>query len=102
MAGMRPPFVKVPVPILRVMATGMELVSRVTGTRPLLDRSQVDEFAGWYANVTPAKAERELGYTYRPVRDVIRRTVAWLLDRGFVDEKRRAALSPHASLAGAY
>jgi dihydroflavonol-4-reductase len=102
MAGMRPPFIKVPTPILRVMATGMELASKVTGTRPLLDRSQVDEFAGWYANVTSAKAERELGYTYRPVRDVIRRTVAWLLDRGFVDAKRRAALSPHASLAGAY
>lgn len=102
MAGMRPPSIRVPRPILRVMATGMELMSRLTGTRPLLDRSQVDEFAGWYANVTPAKAERELGFTYRPARDVVRRTVAWLLDHGFVDAKRRAALSPHPSLAGAY
>jgi len=102
MAGIRPPSIRVPKPILRIMATGMELASRVTGARPLLDRNQVDEFAGWYANVTPAKAERELGYTYRPIRDVIRRTVAWLLDHGFVDAKRRAALSPHPSLAGAY
>jgi hypothetical protein len=74
----------------------------VTGTRPLLDRAQVDEFAGWYANVTPAEAQRELRYTHRPVRDVLRRTVAWFLDSGFVDAKRRAALSPHASLAEAY
>jgi len=102
LVGIRPPAVKMPVPLLRLMATGMELASRVTGSRPLLDRSQVDEFAGLYAYVTAAKAEQELGFTYRPVRDVLRRTVAWLLDHGFVTEQRRAALSPHASLTAAY
>ena len=68
----------------------------------VLDRAQVDEFGGHFAYLTPAKAERDLGWTYRPAREAIRRTVAWLLDRGFVDEPRRRALSPDPALADVY
>jgi dihydroflavonol-4-reductase len=102
LAGISPPQWKIPVPVLRVLAMGMEAVGWATGWRPLLDRSQVDEFAGVYGFVDPGKAERELGFTWRNARDTVRRTVAWAIDRGFVAEARQRALQPHPSLRGAY
>src|SRR2546422_151434 len=44
------------------------------------------------------KAERELGYTYLPARETVRRTIAWLVARGFVTEKRQRALRLDPSL----
>jgi dihydroflavonol-4-reductase len=102
LTGLKAPTLRVPVPVLRVLAHALELGGRLTGKRPMLDRSQVDEFAGVWGYMTSARAERELGYTHRPAREAVRRTVAWLIDRGFVAEKRRQALTPHPSLQGAY
>jgi nucleoside-diphosphate-sugar epimerase len=58
----------------------------------MIDRSQVDEFAGKYGYFDSRKAERELGYTHRSARETVGRTIAWLVDRGFVPEARRRAL----------
>ncbi len=69
------PTLKVPVPLLRVLATVMELGAELTGTRPALDRSQVDEFGGRYGYFDSGKAQRELGYTYRPARETVQRTI---------------------------
>lgn len=102
LTGLPAPRVKLPVPVLRVVAAGMELFARATGTRPQIDRSQVDEFAGRYGYFDSGKAKRELGYTYLSARDTLRRTVAWMLDKGFVSERPRRAIKPHPSLAGAY
>ncbi len=68
----------------------------------MIDRSQVDEFGGTFAYYDSGKAARELGFIARPIGEVARRTVAWLLDRGFVPEARRSALTPHPSLRGLY
>jgi dihydroflavonol-4-reductase len=102
LTGLKAPTIKVPVPLLRVLAMLMEYGARLTGGRPQIDRSQVDEFAGKYLYFDSSRAVRELGYTYRPARDVLRRTVAWLIDRGFVVERRRPLLQPHPSLTNAY
>jgi dihydroflavonol-4-reductase len=102
LTGLPGPKLKLPVPVLRLVAGGMELVSKVTGARPMLDRSQIDEFAGKYGYLANGKSRRELGCTYRPAREVIRRTVAWLIERGFVAERRRPLLKPHPSLAEGY
>jgi dihydroflavonol-4-reductase len=98
LTGLRAPTVKLPVPVLRVVAGVLEVASRVTGARPMIDRSQVDEFAGKYAYFDSSKAKRELGYAWLSARDTVRRTIAWLLDRGFVTEKRRRLIQPHPSL----
>ena len=92
LTGLKAPTLRAPLPILRVLAGGLELAGKLTGTRPMLDRSQVDEFAGKYAYFDSRKAERELGYTHRSARETVGRTIAWLVDRGFVTEKRRQAL----------
>jgi dihydroflavonol-4-reductase len=102
LTGLRPPAIKAPVPVMRALAATFELASKVTGRRPMIDRSQVDEFAGKYGYFDNSKAERELGYTYRDARETLRRTVAWLVDKGFVSEKRRAALTLHPSVQHAY
>ncbi|MEA2625046.1 MAG: hypothetical protein QOD06_1091, partial [Candidatus Binatota bacterium] len=76
-------------------------VSRITGSRPQLDRSQVDEFAGKYGYFDNSKSARELGYTYLPARETLRRTVAWLVDHGFVAEKRKRLLRLDPSMQSA-
>src|SRR5262249_20262953 len=101
LTGVKAPTRKLPVPVMRALATVLELVSKVTGTRPMLDRSQVDEFGGKYAYFDNGKAERELGYTHRSARETVARTIAWIVDRGFVGEKRRSALHLDPSLRGA-
>jgi dihydroflavonol-4-reductase len=98
LTGLRAPTIKLPVPVLRVLAGAMELGSRLTGTRPMLDRSQVDEFAGKYAYFDSSKAKRELGYGWLSARDTVSRTIAWLLEHGFVSEKRRNLIQAHPSL----
>jgi dihydroflavonol-4-reductase len=101
LTGIKAPSVKLPVPVIRVLAGALEIVSRITGRRPMLDRDQVDEFGGRYAYFDSGKAARELGYTYMPARETVRRTIAWIVERGFVSERRRAALRLHPSLRGA-
>jgi dihydroflavonol-4-reductase len=93
LTGLKAPAIKAPVPVVRGLAAMMELGSKLTGRRPMLDRSQVDEFAGKYAYHSSAKAERELGYTHLPARDVLRRTIAWLVEKGFVDDRRREVIA---------
>lgn len=102
LTGARVPTLRAPVPVLRVLALGMETVGRLTGSRPLLDRAQVDEFGGHWGFMTSEKAKRELGWTYRPARETVRRTVAWLVDRGFVAEGKLRGLRLDPSLRGAY
>jgi len=89
LTGLKAPSIKAPLPVLRLLAAAMEFASKITGTRPMLDRSQVDEFGGKYAYFSSAKAQRELGYTYRPARETLQRTITWLVERGFVSERRR-------------
>jgi dihydroflavonol-4-reductase len=92
LTGLKAPTVKLPVPVLRGLAAAMELGSKVTGKRPMLDRSQADEFAGKYAYHSSRKAERELGYTHLSARETVQRTIAWLVQHGFVNEQRRALI----------
>ena len=101
LTGLKAPSVKLPVGAVRALATVLELASKVTGARPMIDRSQVDEFAGKYAYFSSAKAARELGYTWLPAREVVARTIAWIVERGMVVEKRRSALQLHPSLRDA-
>ena len=67
----------------------------------MIDRSQVDEFAGKYAYFSSAKAARELGYTFLSARETVRRTLAWIVERGLVTERRQRLLRLDPSLRGA-
>ncbi|HYR96752.1 MAG TPA: NAD-dependent epimerase/dehydratase family protein [Candidatus Binatus sp.] len=101
LTGLKAPSIKLPVPVIRALAAGMELVSKLTGSRPMLDRSQVDEFGGKYAYFDSTKAKRELGYTFLSARETVRRTIAWIVERGMVSERRQRLLQLDPSLRGA-
>ena len=98
LSGLQAPRIKAPVPVVRVAAAVMEFAARLTGKRPMIDRSQVDEFAGKYAYFSSAKAQRELGYTYLPARETVQRTITWLVEHGFVNERRRQRMLKTASV----
>jgi dihydroflavonol-4-reductase len=97
LSGLPAPKIKAPVGVLRVAAAVMEFASQLTGRRPMIDRSQVDEFAGSYAYFSSAKAQRDLGYTYLPARETLQRTITWLVEHGFVNERRRQMMLKTAS-----
>lgn len=60
------------------MSTG---VSRLTGTRPLLNRDSLYTL-GSNSYVTSKKAATELGFSARPVRESIADTVSWFREEG--------------------
>jgi dihydroflavonol-4-reductase len=98
LTGLPAPKTKLSPTVMRVLAAALELVAKVGGPKPMIDRSQVDEFVAKWGYLSSAKAERELGYTFRSARETLGRTVSWLVDNGFVPEKRRAAMKLHPSL----
>ena len=102
LTGLKAPTIRAPVPVLRVLAAVLELASKLTGRRPMIDRSQVDEFAGKYGYFDSSKAEREFGYAHVSARATVGRTIAWLVARGFVPEQRQRALQLDPSLRNAY
>lgn len=74
----------------------MELAARLGGGEPLLTRRLARDYACAYAWVTSAKAEQELGYTHRPAREALARSVRYFLEKGYVPERaaRRVRLDP--------
>jgi nucleoside-diphosphate-sugar epimerase len=68
--------VPLPIPLARAVAGIAEFAARLGGT-PFITRDWVDLFArDWPSSSAPA--ERDLGYTPRPLRDGIAATVQWL------------------------
>jgi farnesol dehydrogenase len=79
-AGVRPP--RVHIPYAMATALGYALVgwAELTGHPPLLTHEVVGVFREHWA-YSSAKAERELGYRVRPLREGLERTVQWLRDQ---------------------
>lgn len=64
------------------------------GRRAKASKLAVANYFGKYVFVSSAKAERELGYQSRPVRESLTRAAHWLIDSGYVPPHiaRRARL----------
>jgi dihydroflavonol-4-reductase len=65
----------------------MELRARWSGVDPQLTRRLARDYAAAFSWVTSEKAERELGYSHRPARDTLARSVRWYLENGYVPRK---------------
>lgn len=65
---------------------GLELYARWTHKDPILTRKLARDYAFSRVWVTSRKAERELGYTYRPARETLARAVRYFLANHFVPE----------------
>jgi dihydroflavonol-4-reductase len=80
MAGVAPP-PRVPYRLALAANRAQRVLSRLGGPPPLVS----DDLIGasrLYTFVTSARAQRELGYTLRPVEESIRDTLRWYLERG--------------------
>lgn len=78
LAGRRPPPFRFPAPVLRISATLMDVIARVTGLRTSINRENVEMVNGWRWLHSHAKATRELGWVPRPLAEGLPETVAWL------------------------
>jgi dihydroflavonol-4-reductase len=65
------------------MATLAEATSRLTGKPPMLMRTTVNTLLNARTNASSAKAERELGVTFRPIADSIWDAIEWFRQYGY-------------------
>lgn len=73
--------------LVSLVASLMELKASLFGGEPMLTRRLARDYAFAYAWVTSEKAENELGYTHRPAREALTRSVRWYLQKGYVPDK---------------
>jgi dihydroflavonol-4-reductase len=74
---------RLPPPLARAAAAGIEALGRIRGTRPPLCREMVRTILHGHA-YDGSRATRELGLTYTPIDESIRKTVKWYVDKGLV------------------
>jgi dihydroflavonol-4-reductase len=73
--------------LLALVGSLLTLKARMFGGEPWLTRRIARDYAGKFVFVTSRKAERDLGYTHRPAREALARSVQWFLEKGFVPEQ---------------
>ncbi|MFQ5616276.1 MAG: NAD-dependent epimerase/dehydratase family protein [Anaerolineales bacterium] len=73
--------------VLLILASIMEMASRITGKEPMMLRSQVKLFYGVEHRISISKARTELGYDPRPPEQAIREAFAYLAKRESVTMK---------------
>ena len=83
LVGRRPPRVKLPHGLVMPIAYAAEAMAMVTGRAPLATVDGV-RMARKPMFFSSAKAEKELGYAFRPAEDAARDAVAWFRANGYV------------------
>jgi len=84
--GTGPPIVRLPIWLIRAGAAAAEELARLTGGRARLNRS-VARLGGHYWYYDSTRAQRELGWRFRPIAETLADLRAWLLEpRQAVDE----------------
>ena len=81
--GVSAPKITMPMFMILTYAWVMEIVAKVTNSHPQATRTLVKTLAEG-TNISSAKAERELGVTFRPLAESIRDEVAWFKANGYV------------------
>lgn len=82
-AHRRPPFIKLPEPLIWPIAFLMEKLAPVTGIAPMMTRDHL-KMARKKMFFSSAKAMAELGYQPRPVRLAVEDAVAWFRTNGML------------------
>jgi dihydroflavonol-4-reductase len=79
----RPPRLRLPRSLVYPLALAAEGVAHITGREPFitLDGLRMAKYKMYF---TSAKAERELGYTSRPVEEALRDALQWFHAMGYV------------------
>jgi dihydroflavonol-4-reductase len=83
MSGQKPATISLPVAPLYPLAMLMEFFARFTGKEPMLIRDTL-RMAKKHMFFSSAKAERELGYSFRPAVEGLADAVAWFREAGYL------------------
>jgi farnesol dehydrogenase len=81
MTGAAPPRWHLPYGVASALGRGMWIWAELTGLAPQMTQGEVGVFREHWA-YSSAKAERELGYRSRPLREGLRATLDWLREKG--------------------
>jgi farnesol dehydrogenase len=81
MTGVAPPRWRLPFPLATALGRAMWAWAELTGLPPQMTQGEVGVFREHWA-YSSAKAERELSYRSRPLRDGLRETIDWLRAKG--------------------
>ncbi|MEO7038345.1 MAG: NAD-dependent epimerase/dehydratase family protein [Polyangiaceae bacterium] len=73
--------------IMQLAGAFFELNARLRGGEPRITSRMARDYVDSYSWVTSKKAEAELGYTHRPARESLARSVRWFLANGYVPAK---------------
>jgi dihydroflavonol-4-reductase len=84
LAGRRPPRIELGRRTLSVVGWGAELLARLRGKPSALTPARARSLVGQYAFYDASKAQRELGYTARPARDIVADAVHWVRTQGWI------------------
>jgi dihydroflavonol-4-reductase len=90
--GLAGPGLRAKPAMVRLAGALSELSARLHGTEPKLTYRMARDYAGSFVWVTSEKAEREFGYTFRPLRTTLARAIRFFLENGFVPEERVRAI----------
>jgi dihydroflavonol-4-reductase len=82
--GLSGPGFRSPAPLVAAAGALAELAARVTGKTPQLTYKFARDYVGSFVWVTSAKAERELGFSARPLKRTLLRAIRFFVDNGFV------------------
>jgi dihydroflavonol-4-reductase len=73
--------------LMLLAGTLFELNARVRGGEPRITARMARDYVDSYSWLTSKKAETELGYTHRPAREALARSVRWFLANGYLPAK---------------
>ncbi|MSO99514.1 MAG: NAD-dependent epimerase/dehydratase family protein [Acetobacteraceae bacterium] len=82
-AGRHPPRIRLPEAVIWPVAWAMEKTAGITGITPLMTRDHL-KMARKKMFYSSAKAEAELGYKTRPVREAVKDALAWFRAAGML------------------
>jgi dihydroflavonol-4-reductase len=90
-AGVAPPSLTLPIWAARAVGVVGDVYARVSRTQPSFTSESV-KAVGFYRHVRRDKAERELGFSPRPLDETVRDTAAWFRSIGMLGKRPRRPL----------
>jgi dihydroflavonol-4-reductase len=73
--------------VMQLAGKLFELSARFRGGEPRITSRMARDYVDTFSWLSSAKAETELGYTHRPARDALARSVRWFLANGHLSAK---------------
>jgi dihydroflavonol-4-reductase len=84
LTGLAGPGFRSPPPLVAAAGALSELAARVTGKTPPLTYKFARDYVGAHVWVSSAKAERELGFSARPLKRTLLRAIRFFVENGYL------------------